>query len=147
MIPRLLVIDAECVVDLLLNNERSLSVLEATQGATLAAPAHIDHEVMAALAWVEGATSSAMDERIGLLAEMPLRRCPVTPLIAAAWSRHDTLPVSSGLYVALAEQLDTPLITADPVTAAAYSRAVLVERSPGPYGGVTPWSSDQDLRE
>ena len=122
------VIDAASVADLLLNTDRAVPVMEAITGRSLAAPEHIDVEVLPVLAWVEASRSDAeaMDARAALLSELPLQRCPLAPLLSGAWERRRQLAVSSALYVELAEQRGLELVTRDPHMAAAYPRSILV---------------------
>jgi predicted nucleic acid-binding protein len=56
----------------------------------------------------EDATTALLD-----LARLPLRRIGHVGLIDRAWQLRDNLSFYDGLYVALAEMLDTPLITLD----------------------------------
>ena len=129
MIPRTVVIDAACVIDLLVGSLRALPVLEAIIGRRLAAPVHIDQEVLSALAWIQraGAARTDIDERLELFRAMPLARHSLVPLLRGAWMRAESLPISDGLYVELAEQLQAPLVTCDPDMAAASSSAILVD--------------------
>lgn len=102
--------------------------MEAIIGRSLAAPEHIDVEVLSVLAWVEASRSDAedVDARAALLSELPLQRCPLASLMRGAWERRRQLAVSSALYVELAEQRDLELVTRDPLMAAAYPRSILV---------------------
>lgn len=122
------VIDAASVADLLLNTDHAVPVMEAIIGRSLAAPEHIDVEVLSVLAWVEASRSDAedVDARAALLSELPLQRCPLASLMRGAWERRRQLAVSSALYVELAEQRDLELVTRDPLMAAAYPRSILV---------------------
>jgi predicted nucleic acid-binding protein len=47
------------------------------------------------------------------LAALPLRRVPHLPLLARVWELRDNLSAYDASYVALAEALDTVLLTAD----------------------------------
>ena len=53
------------------------------------------------------------------LAELPLRRAPHRPLLARCWQLRENISVYDAAYVALAELLDSVLITADARLAAA----------------------------
>jgi predicted nucleic acid-binding protein/post-segregation antitoxin (ccd killing protein) len=125
------VIDSASVVEVLIRGDRELSVVEAIVGRSLAAPAHIDAEVVALLAGFHaaGASDERVRERIELYLDMPLTRHPLPALVRGAWSHRGSLPdLSDGLYVELAEWLGVPLVTCDPVMAAAYPRSILAER-------------------
>lgn len=53
--------------------------------------------------------AAALDD----LADVPLRRVVHTGLLERAWQLRHNLSFYDGLYVALAERLDTPLLTLD----------------------------------
>lgn len=57
--------------------------------------------------------ASAVDERLALLASMPIQRHLLPPLVVAAWERRDELRLVDALYVELAHRLQVPLITTD----------------------------------
>ena len=54
-------------------------------------------------------------------------RYPHEPLLARAWDLRDTLTVYDGVYVALAELLDAPLVTSDARLAAATGHDAEIE--------------------
>jgi predicted nucleic acid-binding protein len=86
------------------------------QGEQLVAPHLVDLEVTSA--WRRLAASGALDERRAQLALDDLRslridRVPHTSLIARCWELRENLTVYDGAYVALAELMDVPLLTAD----------------------------------
>lgn len=95
-------------------------------GEDLAAPEIIDLEVLSV--WRRTLT----DERRAALAladldEMPLRRAPHLPLLSRCWElRHNLTPYDAA-YVALAEVLEAPLLTADRRLARASGRRCEVE--------------------
>jgi predicted nucleic acid-binding protein len=45
--------------------------------------------------------------------DLPVRVFPTGPLLRRAWDLRDSLSTYDACYVALAEELDTPLLTAD----------------------------------
>jgi predicted nucleic acid-binding protein len=111
------VLDASVVVDLLMRDAAMLP-----SGSELVAPAHLDAEVLSALARLTRAgvlSSSAVDDMLAGLVELPLRRMPLPPLLASAFGLRDNISVHDGLYVALAYQLDASLLTLDRRLAAA----------------------------
>jgi predicted nucleic acid-binding protein len=82
----------------------------------LVAPALIDLEV--ASAWrgqVRAGRLSAQraDAALTDLAELPLQRAPNGPLMRRIWELRDNLSAYDASYVALAEALDTILLTGD----------------------------------
>ena len=89
---------------------------ERLRGEDLAAPELIDLEVLSTLR--RAARAKRLDESRSLqaltdLAALPLRRVPHLPLLARAWELRDNLSAYDASYVALAEALDTVLVTAD----------------------------------
>jgi predicted nucleic acid-binding protein len=130
------VIDAASVVEVLTRGDRELSVVEAIVGRSVAAPAHIDAEVVSLLAGFHAAGASAdrVRERIELYLDMPLTRHALPALVRGAWSHRGAHPdLSDGLYVELADWLGVPLITCDPVMAAAYPRSLLMGTIRSPW--------------
>lgn len=83
---------------------------------SLAAPELIDLEV--ASVWRRALRAGRLPERrAGLaladLAAAPVARAPHGPLMARVWDLRDNLTPYDAAYVALAEILDTVLLTAD----------------------------------
>lgn len=86
------------------------------RGETLAAPDLIDLEVASVVRRLR--LAGALSERRARLAiddleALPFARAPHTPLLARVWELHSNLTVYDASYVALAELLDAPLLTAD----------------------------------
>lgn len=89
---------------------------ELLTGRTLAAPELIDLEV--ASVWrraVAGGRMTAQRAAVALadLADLPLRRVSHRALLGRCWQLRDNVTVYDAVYVALAEALDVPLLTAD----------------------------------
>jgi predicted nucleic acid-binding protein len=109
--PEPAVVDASVVVDLLVAGVNRLP-----SGYAFAAPAHIDAEVLSALARLVRAgtlSSSAVEDMLEGLAELPVQRMPLHELVAPAFALRDNIATRDSLYVALAAGLDAPLITLD----------------------------------
>jgi predicted nucleic acid-binding protein len=86
------------------------------RGERLVAPELVDLEVVSTLR--RAARAGRLDERrSGLalddLAALPLRRVSHLPLLARVWELRDNLSAYDAAYVALAETLDCPVVTAD----------------------------------
>ncbi|HEU0102929.1 MAG TPA: type II toxin-antitoxin system VapC family toxin [Mycobacteriales bacterium] len=82
----------------------------------LAAPELIDLEVTSVLRRL--ALSGQLpvgraEQAVSDLAVLPMQRAPHVPLLPRCWSLRDNLSVYDASYVALAEALDAPLLTAD----------------------------------
>lgn len=89
---------------------------ERLRGEQLVAPELIDLEVVSTLR--RAARAKRLGERRSAqaltdLAALPLRRVPHLPLLARAWELRNNLSAYDASYVALAEALDTVLVTAD----------------------------------
>ena len=89
---------------------------ERLQGERLIAPHLIDVEVISA--WRRLAAAGDLDLRRTQLALDDLRslrvdRVPHTSLIVRCWELRDNLTVYDAVYVALAEVMAVPLLTAD----------------------------------
>ncbi len=111
-----IVVDAAALVDLLVGGELGTAVAGRLHGAVLHAPAHVDAEVLSALGRLHraGAVSAGdVGDRLRVVAESPLERHSLPPLVQGAWSRRSWLRLADALYVELAERLEVPLITTD----------------------------------
>ena len=133
----LVVVDARCIVDLLFNGGRALDVLDVIYGKSLAAPAHVDAEVLSTLARIHPSKVRASDirMRVEVYLGIPMTRHDVSALMLDAWDRHRGLCVHDALYVALADHLEVPLVTRSSAMADSCSRAILVQATPGWGGG------------
>ncbi len=110
------VLDASAAVELLLGTAAGRQVAEALRGEVVAAPAHLDAEVLSALGRlaragevVEGRVADSLVE----LARAPIHRFPLAPLLTAAWDLRSNLTLRDALYVALAQRLGATVVTAD----------------------------------
>jgi predicted nucleic acid-binding protein len=92
------------------------------RGEELAAPEIVDLEVASVLR--KHLAAGMLDDRrarlaLTDLADLPMRRAAHLPLLARCWELRDNLTVYDAAYVALAEALGVPLVTADRRLAAA----------------------------
>jgi predicted nucleic acid-binding protein len=109
------VVDAAAVVDLICGfpaaDPYRPHLIEAS---AVAAPAHLDAEVLSALGRLKRAGEPTKEtERVKALATFAARRWPLRPLLEAAWGLTDNIAVRDALYVALAASLNATLITTD----------------------------------
>jgi predicted nucleic acid-binding protein len=86
------------------------------RGERLCAPELLDLEV--ASVWRRGLRPGGLDERRARLAvedllAAPIIRAPHGPLLPRTWELRTNLTPYDAAYVALAEALDAPLLTAD----------------------------------
>lgn len=109
-------VDASAVVELLLRTAAGLAVERAIEDSSLAAPAHLDAEVLSALGRLTRG-GEIPEERVApaleALARAPIRRYPLEPLLAEAWALRTNVSQRDALYVVLARRLGAPLVTAD----------------------------------
>lgn len=96
----------------------------------LAAPELIDLEVISVLR--RQRASGALDVRRAQLAlddlvDLPMHRAPHRPLVARSWELRENMTPYDAAYVALAEILETALVTADTRLAHAPGLACAVE--------------------
>ena len=85
-------------------------------GERLFAPQLIDLEVTSV--WRRAARAGRLGGRrarqaLTDLTELPLARAPHQPFMSRIWELHDNLTPYDAAYVALAETLEAPLLTAD----------------------------------
>lgn len=113
----MIVVDASVLAPALadddIDGDRAREYLD---GEQLAAPELIDLEVVSILR--RAARAKRLDERrsaqaLSDLAALPLRRVPHLPLLERVWELRDNLSAYDASYVALAEALETVLVTAD----------------------------------
>ena len=109
------VVGAAPVVDLICDFPAVEPFRRTLASATaVATPAHLDAEVLSALACLQRAGRlSRAAERMDALAAFGARRWPLQPLLSPAWALLDRIATRDALYVALAASLDATLITTD----------------------------------
>lgn len=109
-------VDASAVVELLLRTTAGLAVERTIEDSSLAAPAHLDAEVLSALGRLTRG-GEVPEERVApaleALARAPIRRYPLEPLLAEVWALRANVSLRDGLYLALAQELRAPLLTTD----------------------------------
>ncbi|WES64597.1 type II toxin-antitoxin system VapC family toxin [Microbacter sp. GSS18] len=118
----MIVVDASVLVDALIGSARATPVRWRLEADDLVAPDIVDVEVASALrglAIAQRVDERAMEGAVADLGRLRLQRHPPAVLISRALSLRADLTVFDGVYVALAEALDCPLITFDPRIAAA----------------------------
>lgn len=85
-------------------------------GDALFAPAHVDAEVVSALRGMARRSPvlhAAVPAALRHLADFPIRRMPLAPLLQRMWELQNNITPYDAAYVALAERLNGPLITSD----------------------------------
>jgi predicted nucleic acid-binding protein len=127
-----LVADAGAIVDLLAGAPNAGVIAEALAPfPEIDVPEHFHVEALSALRGMllRGDLAADRAERaLQLLAELRIVRHPVEPLTRSIWSMRDTLTAYDAAYLAVAQNIDAQLLTADPgLTAAARGDGRLLE--------------------
>lgn len=110
------VLDASALADALMDGPASAWVADETQGKVVAAPAHLLSETLSALGRRFRAgelTAAQVDGALEALVELRVESHALAPLLVGAWRRRDGLRLADALYVELAAQLDTVVVTTD----------------------------------
>ncbi|MDZ7675311.1 MAG: type II toxin-antitoxin system VapC family toxin [Acidimicrobiales bacterium] len=128
----MIVVDASVLANALADDRSDGGVVRArlTSGDDLAAPDLVDVETVAVLRkrWMAGDLSkSRFSVAIDDLEDLDLVRYPALPLMRRAFELRDNVTAYDAVYVALAERLDCPLVTADERLAAAPGISCSVE--------------------
>jgi predicted nucleic acid-binding protein len=113
---REVVLDASMAVDLLLGRVTSRTE-DAMTHAVLVAPAHVDAEILSALARLHRAgklSDAEVDQALADLAAMPLQRLPIDGLLLSdAWAMRGNVSIKDALYLATAHRLRGRMLTTD----------------------------------
>ncbi len=113
----MIVLDACALIDAVLDQPTAGWVLDEIAGEEVCAPAHQPAEVLSALArLVRTAQVDLESARDALDEALALPQRFVTPTaghVRRAFALRDRIRVVDGLYVALADELDCPLVTTD----------------------------------
>lgn len=111
-----LVIDASAMVDLLVGSTVATSVRNRLRGHELHVPAHFDAEVLSALGRLHRSghlTVRQVTTRIRRVADAPIQRHSLPPLLTGAWGLRPNLRLADALYVELADRIEAPIVTTD----------------------------------
>jgi len=104
------------MVDVLVGSPIAGEVVEALRNSELHVPAHFDAEILSALGRLQRAGSLSPRQvatRLGRVADAPIQRQPLPPLLPGAWSRRSNLRLVDALYVELASQMGTRVASTD----------------------------------
>lgn len=113
----MIVLDAAAVVDVLLGQAHTDWVLDQLQGQEVYAPAHQPAEVLSAVARLQRAghlSSTQVTDAEADAAALEQHLVAPTPAhLRRALELQERVRVLDGLYVALAEELECPVVTTD----------------------------------
>jgi predicted nucleic acid-binding protein len=110
------VLDASALVELLLQSDRAPAVRQVIGNTELAAPDVVNLEVLSTLRqleWVGALPAKRARQAVDDLAVAQVRRFPTLPLLPTVWALRANVTAYDASYVALAEALECPLVTAD----------------------------------
>ena len=132
------VVDASIVVRLLQNRREDAGLRERfEQHRYVQAPALIDAEVASAMRGLLMTSKAAIritaaraEQMLDDFAELPLERYSMRPYQRRVLALRDNFTVYDAFYVALAESLDTPLLTDDRKYARAPGHTAVIEAWP-----------------
>ena len=112
----LVVADASALVDLLIGGPAVPWIEEQLSDHDAVAPGHVRAEILSALGrrYRGGVLGPVQVEAaVTRTSRIPIVEKPLADLLAGAWARRDSLQLADALYVELAAQLDTVVITTD----------------------------------
>lgn len=113
----MIVLDASALVDVVLDQSTKPWVLDRLRGQTVVAPAHQPAEVLSALSRLVRAGELPADTAREALLEAAALDQELVPAtaqhLARALELQDRVRVLDGLYVAVAEEHEVPLVTTD----------------------------------
>jgi predicted nucleic acid-binding protein len=129
-----IVLDASAAVHLLLRTPRGDWVEERVIGEDRRVPQLFEYEVLHALRAVALRGEVSASRQAALLddlASLRVKRHQPQPLVERIWQLRTSLSVHDASYVALAEALDAPVITADGRMARSPGHTAAIELVPG----------------
>lgn len=114
----LVVIDASVMVAFYAVDDprREIVAARLAVGDALFAPAHMDAEIVSALRGLSRsniAVRAVVPAALQHLGGFPVRRMPLVPLLQRIWELRNNVTAYDAAYVALAERLNSSLITCD----------------------------------
>jgi predicted nucleic acid-binding protein len=128
-----IVLDASAALHLFLRTPRGAWVADRAYGEDRRVPQLFEYEVLSALRReaLRGELSAAREAAaLGHLVSFRLRRHPPQPLLGRIWALRRSLTIYDASYVALAEALDAPLVTADARLARSHGHSAAIELVP-----------------
>lgn len=126
-----LVLESSAIVEILITERPAPGLRErVVDGGELGSPHLVDLEFLQALRRLVRRSEITLDRAIDartLLAELALLRFPHAPLTDRIWELRENMSAYDAAFVALAEALDSPLITCDAALAATPGHEARIE--------------------
>jgi predicted nucleic acid-binding protein len=110
------IVDASALIEFLLGTPRAAQVATALAGGEVAAPELIDVEVLSTLARLARARSISDEDATlaaGAFARASVKRISHPALVPRVWQLRHRVRIADAFYVACAQRLAMPLVTAD----------------------------------
>ncbi len=108
------VLDASALVELALGSAPDPRLVRRIRTGSGAAPELVDIEALHALRRAARTVEEPILGRaVAFMMEAPVVRVPHRPLLNRVWQLRDSITAYDATYIALAEQLDVPLLTCD----------------------------------
>jgi predicted nucleic acid-binding protein len=127
------VIDTSALIEVLTGKDPDPKLRQRVLLGDLAAPELLDPEsshVLRKLASKGDIIESEAGEVLKDIRDMPIARSPHRPLMDRAWELRKAVATYDAYFVALAEQLDVPLITCDGKLARSHGHSAKIELYP-----------------
>ena len=123
-------LDASAAVELVLATAPGAAVARRMRDETVHVPAHFDVEVVGAIR--RAVVRELISDHEGLVAvadfrDLPVRRWSAKPFVRRAYELRRIHTVACGMYVALAEGLQAPLVTCDRPLAQSHGHDAQIE--------------------
>lgn len=130
---RVIVIDNSALIEVVAGQPPDRDLLRRITGSFGCAPEVLDVEALTTLRRLvlRGLLSDQhATEAMRRVANAPIRRFEHKPLVERAWQMRHSVSGADSFYVALAEQLDVPLVTCDAKLAGSNGHAARIEVYP-----------------
>ncbi|HEY0494562.1 MAG TPA: type II toxin-antitoxin system VapC family toxin [Kutzneria sp.] len=127
------VIDTSALIEVLTGKDPDIKLRKRVLLGDLAAPELLDPEsahVLRKLAHQGEIIDSEAGEVLKDITDMAIARAPHRPLVDRVWELKDAITAYDAFFVALAEQLDVPLITCDAKLAGSNGHTAKIELYP-----------------
>lgn len=129
-----IVIDTSAMIEILLNEETAdVELRKRVLLNRLTAPELFDIEAVSVLRRLERSGIVTKDDAAAVLSDIgnaPIARAPHKPLVGRVWELRHCVGAYDATYIALAEELDVPLVTCDAKLAKSQGHAAKIELYP-----------------